>query len=268
MQQDADEIWASVRRAASEALDPATAKRVVSVGLSTQRESCVIWDRRTGEALTPVLSWQDQRTEGDLRRAARRRSRRYDPPPQRPAARSDVLRRQGALAARPPAAGSGARERRRDLHRHDRRLPSVALRRRGGGRGRQRLAHPALRCRRREMGRRAACDFRRTPRRPAPRRRFHGAVSERARACRRCPTAFRSARCLRIRIQPCSRMALLLRGRSRRRRARAPPSWAWSTGPRSATETPARPACASRSRGGWTSRCSPTRAISAAPAQP
>jgi glycerol kinase len=63
VQQDAEEIWASVRRAVSEALDLETAKRVVSVGLSTQRESCVIWDRRTGETLTPVVSWQDQRTE-------------------------------------------------------------------------------------------------------------------------------------------------------------------------------------------------------------
>jgi len=64
VQQDGEEIWSSVRRAASQALDGDAAKRVVSVGLSTQRESCVIWDRRTGEALTPVLSWQDQRTEG------------------------------------------------------------------------------------------------------------------------------------------------------------------------------------------------------------
>ena len=63
VEQDANEIWASMRRAAAEALEPATAKRVVSVGLSTQRESCVVWDRRTGEALTPILSWQDQRTE-------------------------------------------------------------------------------------------------------------------------------------------------------------------------------------------------------------
>ena len=63
VEQDANEIWASVRRAVADALDLATAKRVVSVGLSTQRESCVIWDRRSGEALTPVLSWQDQRTE-------------------------------------------------------------------------------------------------------------------------------------------------------------------------------------------------------------
>jgi glycerol kinase len=63
VEQDAEEIWGSVRRAVSEALDAATAKRVVSVGLSTQRESCVVWDRGSGEALTPVLSWQDQRTE-------------------------------------------------------------------------------------------------------------------------------------------------------------------------------------------------------------
>jgi glycerol kinase len=63
VQQDAEEIWASVQRAVSDALDLEKAKRVVSLGLSTQRESCVIWDRRTGEALTPVLSWQDQRTE-------------------------------------------------------------------------------------------------------------------------------------------------------------------------------------------------------------
>jgi glycerol kinase len=63
VEQDAEEIWGSVRRAVNEALDAHNAKRVVSIGLSTQRESCVVWDRRSGEALTPVLSWQDQRTE-------------------------------------------------------------------------------------------------------------------------------------------------------------------------------------------------------------
>lgn len=70
VQQDANEIWASVRRAAADALDTTSARRIVSLGLSTQRESCVVWDRRSGEPLSPVLSWQDQRTEGicaDLR---------------------------------------------------------------------------------------------------------------------------------------------------------------------------------------------------------
>jgi len=70
VEQDANAIWNSVRAAVAAALTPETARRVVSVGLSTQRESCVIWDRRNGEPLTPLLSWQDLRTESlcaDLR---------------------------------------------------------------------------------------------------------------------------------------------------------------------------------------------------------
>jgi glycerol kinase len=64
VEQDANEIWASVRRAVSEALSAAPGCKVAAIGLSTQRESCVIWERRAGAPLTPLLSWQDQRTEG------------------------------------------------------------------------------------------------------------------------------------------------------------------------------------------------------------
>jgi glycerol kinase len=64
VQQNAEDIWGSVRRAAAEAMSGIDPAAVVGLGLSTQRESCVIWDRRSGEALTPVVSWQDQRTEG------------------------------------------------------------------------------------------------------------------------------------------------------------------------------------------------------------
>ena len=60
--QDADELWGSVRAAVAACLDGQDPKSVVGVAISSQRESCVIWDRRTGAALTPMLSWQDQRT--------------------------------------------------------------------------------------------------------------------------------------------------------------------------------------------------------------
>lgn len=33
----------------------------VGIGLSCQRSSCLVWDRDSGEALTPVLSWRDTR---------------------------------------------------------------------------------------------------------------------------------------------------------------------------------------------------------------
>ena len=194
VEQDANEIWTSVRRAAAEALDSATAKRVVSVGLSTQRESCVIWDRRSGEAADarPVVAGP---ADGErLRLLARLRPRRRHPAQERPAARPDVLRRQGALAARSPPGGAGARQGGGDLHRHDRLLHPVAFRRRGGDRGRQRLAHAALRRRRRAVGRGAAVDLRRASCRDAARRRLDRAVSRRRRDWRRCPMAFRSAR--------------------------------------------------------------------------
>jgi glycerol kinase len=44
-------------------IDPA---RIAAAGLATQRSSVLAWDRRTGRALSPVLSWQDTRTAAGL----------------------------------------------------------------------------------------------------------------------------------------------------------------------------------------------------------
>ncbi len=95
VEQDANAIWASVQAAVA---DCVTDQRVAAVGLSTQRESLLLWDRATGEPLGPMLSWQDQRTVADcarLREHDERGARDL-----RPAAGPDVLRHQGALAAR------------------------------------------------------------------------------------------------------------------------------------------------------------------------
>jgi glycerol kinase len=62
VEQDANEIWASVQTAVAACV---TDQRVTAVGLSTQRESLLLWDRATGEPLGPMLSWQDQRTVAD-----------------------------------------------------------------------------------------------------------------------------------------------------------------------------------------------------------
>lgn len=51
----------SVRSAIGDCLGQA-ALDVVGVGISNQRESMLLWDRATGQALSPVLSWQDRRT--------------------------------------------------------------------------------------------------------------------------------------------------------------------------------------------------------------
>ncbi len=38
------------------------ADRVAAVGITNQRETTVVWDRKTGEAIHPAIVWQDRRT--------------------------------------------------------------------------------------------------------------------------------------------------------------------------------------------------------------
>jgi glycerol kinase len=62
VEQDAEEIRASVQQAVAACVTGRRARRVAGVALSVQRETVVLWDRATGRAVAPALSWQDQRT--------------------------------------------------------------------------------------------------------------------------------------------------------------------------------------------------------------
>ena len=60
---DGEEIVASVHDAVARAagsLGP-RARQIAAAGLSSQRASCVCWDRVTGAPLSPVFGWQDRR---------------------------------------------------------------------------------------------------------------------------------------------------------------------------------------------------------------
>ncbi|MFF5288636.1 FGGY family carbohydrate kinase [Paractinoplanes globisporus] len=61
VEQDAAEILDSVLAAAAACLQDVPRGAVAAVGFSTQRESAVVWDRRSGLPAGPVLGWQDQR---------------------------------------------------------------------------------------------------------------------------------------------------------------------------------------------------------------
>jgi glycerol kinase len=62
-EQDAEEVVASVFGAVEKALAALGARRadIRCAGLSSQRASCVCWDRAAGRALSPIFSWQDRR---------------------------------------------------------------------------------------------------------------------------------------------------------------------------------------------------------------
>ena len=63
VEQDADALVQSVQSALDEALDKLGKRRrqIVAAGLVTQRSNIVCWDRNTGRALSPAISWQDRR---------------------------------------------------------------------------------------------------------------------------------------------------------------------------------------------------------------
>jgi glycerol kinase len=64
VEHDPEEIWASVLGATTSALEAAGARPsdLRSIGITNQRETTVLWDRRSGQPLAPAIVWQDRRT--------------------------------------------------------------------------------------------------------------------------------------------------------------------------------------------------------------
>lgn len=69
-EQDAHEILDAVSDAATAALSALPDARIAAVAISNQRESIVAWDRRTGQAVHPVIVWQCRRSEALCERIA------------------------------------------------------------------------------------------------------------------------------------------------------------------------------------------------------
>lgn len=63
VEQDAVEIWSTQIAVVQQALANANilAKDIQAIGLTNQRETTVVWDKRTGKPLAPAIVWQDRR---------------------------------------------------------------------------------------------------------------------------------------------------------------------------------------------------------------
>ncbi|MEP3071160.1 glycerol kinase GlpK [Maricaulis sp.] len=64
VEHDPDVIWATVRATAREALAAAdkAGYAVAAIGITNQRETTLVWDRKTGEPVHNAIVWQDRRT--------------------------------------------------------------------------------------------------------------------------------------------------------------------------------------------------------------
>jgi glycerol kinase len=70
VEHDANEIWEAVESSSRQALKAAgvSEQEVSATGITNQRETLVLWDRKTLEPIAPAIVWQDRRTADDCRR--------------------------------------------------------------------------------------------------------------------------------------------------------------------------------------------------------
>src|SRR6187402_350989 len=64
VEHDPKEIWQTQLDTARDALARAglTAADIAGIGITNQRETTVLWDRKTGEPVYNAIVWQDRRT--------------------------------------------------------------------------------------------------------------------------------------------------------------------------------------------------------------
>ena len=64
VEHDANEIWSSQLGVAVEAMTKigATAEDIAAIGITNQRETAIVWDKKTGEPIGHAIVWQCRRT--------------------------------------------------------------------------------------------------------------------------------------------------------------------------------------------------------------
>src|SRR3954462_14772664 len=64
VEHDPEDLWRTTLATAREALAQAgaEAKNVAALGITNQRETTLVWDRRTGKPIHNAIVWQDRRT--------------------------------------------------------------------------------------------------------------------------------------------------------------------------------------------------------------
>tara|TARA_B000000460_G_scaffold71526_1_gene49470 strand:- start:829 stop:2313 length:1485 start_codon:yes stop_codon:yes gene_type:complete len=62
VEHDPEELWSSQLQVAKEIMDGVDKTDILTIGITNQRETTVIWDKTTGKTIYNAIVWQDRRT--------------------------------------------------------------------------------------------------------------------------------------------------------------------------------------------------------------
>ncbi len=68
VEHDGEEIWRATQAVVAAALGDIAPAQVAAIGITNQRETSLIWDRKTGRPIGNAIVWQDRRGAGHCRR--------------------------------------------------------------------------------------------------------------------------------------------------------------------------------------------------------
>jgi len=65
VEHDPEEIWSTTKKTLLDVIKKARALKgkVLTIGITNQRETTILWDKKTGKAVYKAIVWQDRRTE-------------------------------------------------------------------------------------------------------------------------------------------------------------------------------------------------------------
>ena len=68
VEHDPDEIWRTTLKTLKDVIKKAKRLKgeILTIGITNQRETTVLWDKRTGKPVYKAIVWQDRRTEDFL----------------------------------------------------------------------------------------------------------------------------------------------------------------------------------------------------------
>jgi glycerol kinase len=70
VEQDPEALWQATQQALRDVLASVPVEKIVSLGITNQRETTIVWERATGRPVGPAIVWQDRRTEAICRKLA------------------------------------------------------------------------------------------------------------------------------------------------------------------------------------------------------
>ena len=80
VEHDVEEIWRKTLKVIKEVIKKCKKKniKILTIGITNQRETTVVWNKKNGKPVYKAIVWQDRRTENLCQKLKKKKIRKYN----------------------------------------------------------------------------------------------------------------------------------------------------------------------------------------------